>query len=591
MSQWEINYSRIAGVPMKHHSLRTKVAFLIASLLIVTSAITAGVFIHRLQSDGRQQVDAYRRDALETVRRTLEEQVQIAHSVLAQYQDSTEDETTRKLHQAHAKRTLDALRFGKSGYFFAYEYDGTCRVLPTKPEWVGQNKWESKDKHEIPYIQNMVAAARKGGDTVRYAFDKPGTKQIADKLAYAKGFDKWGWMIGTGVYIDDIDTLVARKQAQINDSVQQSIIHVSWITALVVLVLVLLSTFIAAKALKPLESLKDRLDDISHGSGDLTQRIEIQFHDEVGRTAGAFNLFVDNIHSLICDIAGRSVQLLDSARDVGAISHETASSAEQMEHSSRTMAAAVEESSANLRQIAASVTESGHNITTIASALEEMTASLSEVSHSCQEEAGVAREASQRVEHTKQRLDHLRTSAQDIGSVLEVITEIAEQTKLLALNATIEAARAGEAGKGFAVVASEVKILALQSADSTEKIRERIESIQNETNLAVASMAEVAKEVAKVDALSNSILRSVEEQSSTIGEISRNVAMVDQESRSISTGTSQSAEGLAEVSSGIAQMHDAVRNLARNAVKMEGSSKSLNQLSGTLTQDIQRFKF
>jgi len=576
---------------MKHFSLRTKVTLLLASFLIATSAITAAFFIRTLLSDGRMQAEAFRKSALENVRKSLEEEVQTAHSLLLQYQDSVEDDATRKLHQERAKQAIDVLRFGKSGYFFAYQYDGTCRILPTKPAWVGQNKWDVKDKHESPYLQNLIAAGRKGGDTIRYAFDKPGSNLIADKLAYAKGFDKWGWVIGTGVYIDDIDSLVAAKQATIDASVHRSIVRVSLLAILVILLLSFVAAYFAAKALRPLELLKERLDDISHGSGDLTQRIEIQVHDEVGRTAGSFNLFVGNIQSLVRDIASRAGELTSSSHEVQAVSHETASAAEEMEHSSRTMAAAVEESSSNLRQIAFSVSESGNNITTIASALEEMTASLSEVSRSCQDEARVAREATRQVDATKERIDQLRASAQDIGSVLEVISDIAEQTKLLALNATIEAARAGESGKGFAVVAGEVKQLARQSADSTERIRLRIASIQGETDLAVNSMAEVAKEVAKVDELSNGILRAVEEQNSTIGEISRNVAMVDQESRSIAAGTNQSAEGLAEVSAGIAQMHTAVRSLAHNAVRMTESSKALDQLSGSLSQDIRSFRF
>jgi len=344
-------------------------------------------------------------------------------------------------------------------------------------------------------------------------------------------------------------------------------------------------------ALLPLDRLKSRLTDISHGSGDLTQRIEVLRHDEIGRVAESFNVFVDHIHSLIRDVAGRTGRLGQSARDVRGISHETASSAEEMEQSSRTMAAAVEESSTNLREIAASVSESGQNITTIAAALEEMSASLEEVSRSCQQEAGVAKEASLRVGTTQAGIEVLKQSAQDIGIVLEVIFDIAEQTKLLALNATIEAARAGDAGKGFAVVAGEVKELARLSAESTGKIREKVEAIQTQTSQAVSAMAEVAQEVSKVDGLSMSIQRAVEEQSATIGEISRNVALVDQKTRSISSGTGQSAQGLAEVSTGIAQMHGAIRDLAGNATRMERAAKELDQVSTELGSDIGRFRY
>jgi len=576
---------------MNRVSLRGKVTMLLAGMLLVSGVITTAIFVRSLREDGRQQVETYRRDALETVRRSLEQQVEIAHSVLLQYQDSADDPVSRARHQADAKRILDALRFGASGYFFAYSFDGTCKVLPTKPEWVGQSKWDAKDKNGTLYLQNLIAAGRRGGDTTRYAFDKPSTQRVADKLGYAKAFDKWGWVVGTGVYIDDIDSLVARKEASIDATVRGNILRILWITLLVGSVLASLAAYVAAKALAPLVQLKARLDDISHGSGDLTQRIEVRNLDEVGRAAGAFNVFVEHIQTLVRDVAGRTTQLTSSAGEVRDVSHETASAAEEMEQSSRTMAAAVEQSSSNLKQIANSVTESGHNITTIAAALEEMIASLAEVSASCKQEVGVANSTTQRVDSARERMDHLRDSARDIGSVLEVITDIAEQTKLLALNATIEAARAGESGKGFAVVAGEVKQLARMSAEATEKIRERVEAIQGDTGLAVSSMAEVAAEVSKVETLSNRILVAVEEQNSTIRDISRNVAMVDQESRSIAAGTRQSAEGLAEVSGGIAQMHTAVRSLAKSAVRMEESSRGLDAVATTLSQDVGRFRF
>ena len=571
-------------------TLRAKVVLLLVGMLVVSSAVIATVFIRNLREEGHHQVEAFRKDALETVRRTLQEQVEIAHGVMARYEDSGADEATKSLHQAEARRVLDRMRFGSSGYFFAYDFEGTCRVLPTKPEWVGENKWDSKDKSGFAYLQGLIQAGRKGGDTVRYAFDKPGTGKVADKLAYAKAFDPWGWIVGTGVYIDDIDSMVARKRTEIDANVRRSVLEVVVTSALVGVLLALLAAWLATKALAPLGLLKARLDDISQGSGDLTQRIAIENHDEVGRAAGAFNVFVGHIQSLVGGISERVGKLTKAASEVRDVSHETASAAEEMEHSSRSMAAAVEESSSNLRQIASSVAESGHNITTIAASLEEMIASLAEVTRSCHEEAGVARDASQRVVTARGRIDTLRDSARDIGSVLEVISDIAEQTKLLALNATIEAARAGESGKGFAVVAGEVKLLSRKSAESTERIRERIEAIQDETLKAVESMTEVAAEVAKVDRLSGSILAAVEEQNSTIRDISRNVAMVDQESRAISVGTRQSAEGLEEVSGGISQMHAAVRSLARSAVRMEESSRSLDQVASTISQDIRRFR-
>jgi len=574
-------------------SLRARIVLLLAGLLLSTNIITAAISIRRIYLEGVRQVDAFRSDALESVRRNLQEEVQIAHGILAIYQDSSSDPASTLRQQEQAKRTLDAMRFGKGGYgyFFAYQYDGTSRVYPTKPEWIGQNKLGIKDAQGKSFIRDLIDAARKGGDTVRYAIEKPGTGKEADKLGYAIGFEKWEWMVGSGVYIDDIDSAVSLKQLAIEDSVASSIRSLALITGLIVAFLTLVATWLVRRSLLPLDALRMRLDDISQGSGDLTQRIDVHRQDEVGRTGGAFNLFVTHIHNMVRDIAGRSRLLGESSRQVRDIAHETASATEEMEQSSRTMASAVEESSTNLHQISLAVSESGQNITTIAASLEEMTASLSEVASSCHEEASVARTASQRVGKAQERIEHLSQSAQAIGMVLNVILDIAEQTKLLALNATIEAARAGESGKGFAVVAGEVKILARLSAESSGKIREKIESIQAETEHAVKAMIDVAMEVTKVDELSNSIQRAVHEQTSTVSEISRNVAMLDQKSRTISLGTEQSAQGLSEVSTGIAQMHAAIKELSRSANRMDSSAKELTQVSGELTQDIQRFRY
>lgn len=312
---------------MSVFTLRAKVVLLLVGMLAVSSVLIATVFIRTLKAEGRLQVESYRRDALESVRHTLQEQVEIAHGVLGRYRDSSGDDAARGRHQAEVRRVLDGMRFGTSGYFFAYDFEGRCMVMPTKPEWVGESKWDSRDKSGFAYLQGLIQAGRKGGDTVRYAFDKPGTGKVADKLGYAKAFDAWGWIVGTGVYIDDIDSMVARKQTEIDRHLRQSVLNVVVTSTLAGVLLALLAAYLASKALGPLGLLKARLDDISQGSGDLTQRIAIANDDEVGRAAGAFNVFVGHIQSLVAGIAERVGRLTQAASEVRDVSHETASAA------------------------------------------------------------------------------------------------------------------------------------------------------------------------------------------------------------------------------------------------------------------------
>lgn len=183
---------------MKTHSLRTRIVLLMAGGLLVSNLVTILVLVSTFRSQGRKMVDAYRIEAVENVRRQIEQQVEIAHGILSQYQDSADDPASRARQQAAAKRALDGIRFGGAGYFFAYQYDGVARVLPTKPEWVGQNKLDAVDDAGNPLVRNLIEVARCGGDTTRYVFDKPGTGRREPKLGYAKGFDKWEWMIGEG---------------------------------------------------------------------------------------------------------------------------------------------------------------------------------------------------------------------------------------------------------------------------------------------------------------------------------------------------------------------------------------------------------
>ena len=575
---------------MKTISLRSKIVILLILSLVVTSLASLAVFAQQVQASGKRQIEDFRHDALESVHNSLEQQVQIAWGVLAQYQDSSEDAATKARHQADAKRTLDIIRFGKSGYFFAYQYDGITRVLPTKQEWVGKNKWDVQDKRGTFYLRNLIAAAQKGGDTVRYVFDKPGSNKLADKLAYAKGFDKWGWMIGTGVYIDDIDSMVAAKQAAIDSNMRSTLTRASIVTIALLLFFAILAAVVAGKAMRPLIQLKMRLEDIASGSGDLTQRIDIIRHDEIGATAIGFNAFVGDLQELIRHIAERVSQLVQASKDVRGISHGTASASEEMALSSQSIADSAESSSSNLRSIAAAVQETGESISTVAAAIEEMTASLAGVSRSCQQEASAARNAAQSVESAQARIHQLEGAAKDIGEVLEVILEITEQTKLLALNATIEASRAGDAGKGFAVVAGEVKELARLSAESTERIRAKVEAIQAQTVHAVKAMQEISQEVASVDSLSESILAAVGEQNSALGEISRSVSVVDQKSRKVSQEAQTSADALSTVSAGITEMHAAVSELAKGATQLSGAAGGLDSISKELSGEIERFR-
>lgn len=227
------------------------------------------------------------------------------------------------------------------------------------------------------------------------------------KISYVKGFAPWGWVIGSGIYIDDVAAQFRRDLIQAGTA----------IAAMTVLLLIVAAT-IANSIIRPLRQVKQALDNIASGEGDLTRRLNADGNDEVSHVARSFNRFIDEVaHST--ESAAQSANAADQAAATGqGVIRSTIDSTEQL---------------------AREVQTAGDLIT------------------------------------------DLETKAESIGSVLDVIRGIAEQTNLLALNAAIEAARAGEQGRGFAVVVDEVRTLASRTQQSTEEINAMIHSLQEGT--------------------------------------------------------------------------------------------------------------
>jgi methyl-accepting chemotaxis protein len=256
--------------------------------------------------------------------------------------------------------------------------------------------------------------------------------------------------------------------------------------------------------------------------------------------------------------------------------HALASSSEELTSVSQQMSAAAEETTAQANLVSAAAEQVSGNTRTVSGSIDNLVASIHEIARNAQDAASTARKAVDMASATSGTMAALGRSSQEIGAVIKVITSIAEQTNLLALNATIEAARAGEAGKGFAVVASEVKELARDTAKATEEIGSRIESMQGDTQRAVAAISEIGKVIEQIDTLQTKIAAAVEEQSVTTGEISRNISEA-------TTGTSEIAENIVQVA-------QAAQSTAEGASNTQVSSQELARMAQALQRLVEEYK-
>jgi len=131
-----------------------------------------------------------------------------------------------------AKRILGALSFGGDGYFFVYDMHGRNLMHPRQPELVGTDMWQWRDANGVPTIQRLIERAQNGGGFHRYTWAKPSSNRQAPKLGYVVPVANWGWMMGTGIYLDDVERALAQVDAQQRRNIEETLL---WIALLAIL--------------------------------------------------------------------------------------------------------------------------------------------------------------------------------------------------------------------------------------------------------------------------------------------------------------------------------------------------------------------
>lgn len=193
-------------------NLKAKLLLVALLPLIASLGLTAWLLRQQQHELAQQQQQVVRQAYMENARRELQHFVALAMSTVAPYYSSGRDDDATKARAMHALAQLD---YGANGYFFIYDFDGTNLMHPRQPELVGKNLLWDRDEHGVLAHKLMIDKARAGGGFVDYTWNKPSTHRLAPKLSYVKGLPRWHWMIGTGVYTDDLDGVIAQLDSQL----------------------------------------------------------------------------------------------------------------------------------------------------------------------------------------------------------------------------------------------------------------------------------------------------------------------------------------------------------------------------------------
>lgn len=538
-------------------------------LLLITTLISVVYYINGSNSL-EAELARDRQELINTRKKELQAYMMMGVTAIKPLYDTDVNGNNKQA----AKEILKAMRFESDGYFFAYDSKGVNTLHAIKPSLEGKNLIGLKDENGVAVIGGLIDASKNGDGFLYFSWHKPTIDAQAPKLGYAEYLSKWDWVLGTGIYIDDIDQQVAMQRELRTQELNEHTLSAVTISVIGLIITSVLTSIIVSKGIQPLQHIAASLQDVAAGGGDLTARLKIESKDEVGEVASAFNEFMDKLHPLMQDIQ-RSANTVQSVS--GQLDQQTSQASAQMQnHCLETdkVVTAVTQMSMTAKEVAS-------NTNATAQAIDDANGQVTEAQREVDQAIDGISKLVDEVNSTSEAIAELSQQTEQITKVLDVIGEIAEQTNLLALNAAIEAARAGEQGRGFAVVADEVRSLASRTQNSTHEIGDMLKQLQTGVSRAVTTMAASQERGAKTVEESSMIQQSLsgvhhsigtirdmgiqtasaaEEQSAVAEDINQNLVAIQQIVNRIND-TLQHAEGIStQLSQSGSEIHDLVGN-------------------------------
>lgn len=556
----------------KDLKIKNKIIIIVGGILLVYGAVmfllNQNLLLNSLNNEKQSQT---------------KELVNVAKGVLNYYYSLEENGTlTRKEAQKKAMESIKAIRFGENllDYYWINDFYPRMIMHPLRPDLTGKDLANITDKDGVHLFSEFAKTCKeKKEGHVPYKWQYYSDKsRIEPKLSYVASFEPWGWIIGTGIYINDIKASAIKARNILIFSSACVLLGAFFVLIIFssMFVIPIKKSVVAAKEITKKLFEMAKIMENKLAKGDWRKKLDLEYDttisnevlllanrkDEFGTLAKSFSDIFNAYRATGNSLNSIIVQINTTLLEVASTSHYVYSASEQLSAAAQDVSRGSTEQSASTEEITSAMTELADRVT--------KNANNTTSADSCAiNAANVVKKGKECMDNLHTAINKIKINAEETKSLIKTIDDIAFQTNLLALNASVEAAHAGKHGKGFAVVAEEVRSLANKSKQVAIKTTDLINSSHDEVLSGVEHSTEMSDALISID-------EQVQQTASLIKEIS------------IESGD-QSAD-IAQIKTALIQIDNVTQKNTANAEETASASQEMTVQAQNLDKMIKKFK-
>ncbi len=590
----------------KRGSLKTLIILILIGVTVLTSVLIEGFVIIKTVDNNNDQVATYKQEMLSDMQAELRHEVDVVYSLIDQiHEDQLAGIYTEEEAKLIAANFVRDLRYNNGDGYFWIDTSAGDNVVLLGRDTEGTNRYNNIDPNGVYYIQEILnAGLQDGGGYAYFSFAKPNETEPLPKMSYSLYYEPYDWVIGTGVWIDEIDAKVEAYVAKSTLSLYSIICGSILMVIIILIILAIVAFFVGNKITKPIIRVSNELDKMA--SGDFCNTEENQklwklksTNNEIGQMAESLEKMHGNIRDLMVKISDTTSYVAAAAQELSASASQSADASELVANSCTSIAGscqnqirAVAETSGETKGFISSMEDFSNAISRSADMISKTNTAASQGGVDINNAMNQMNIIKGSVEETSGVIDQLGEQLQTINTFVDTISSIASQTNLLSLNASIEAARAGEAGKGFAVVAQEINQLAEQSDEASKQISEKISDILEKANSAMDAMKKGLSNVQDGTEVVQNAGNTFNDIVEMVHEISEESSRMQQIVGNLSSGTNTIAadiEKIEDMSSSVAEETESVSAASQQQTATSHEIAEASDKLAETAQELQSF--